>query len=756
MINCPAPRTAPGATNAQGHEDAGEARERCFRTAIAAGDSSPGRRNPVPGKDVRPSIEGKTAADGAGDLADLRSEIGGMRGGASVTKKFCWLMIPAFAAVMVGSSALTATVNAQSPTELAQTTATAGSAYTALAPTRLLDTRTSGQTLTPNGSLNLTVTGGSVPTTATAVAVNVTVTDTTAPSFLTVYPAGGTLPLVSNLNWSPGETVPNLVIVPVGSGGQVTFYNDQGSTDLVVDLEGYFAPEPSGTTAGSYVPLTPSRITDTRPGSSEPNAGNTLRPGSTLTIQVTDAGGVPSSGVTSALLNVTVTDTTTPSFLTVYPQGSTIPTASNLNWTASDTVANRVVVPVSASGQISVYNDFGNADVVVDVNGYFTDGSSSPSNASLYYPMGPIRVLDTRIDAGTPGADSYLSEQFAGIDGISSTANAILANLTSTNAFEPSYFSVVPEQATPTTSDVNFGASETVPNLVIASLNSQGEANIYNLQGTADAIVDVFGYFEPEGTPGQAAVVPCTAVSLTANVSTITQGTAVTATASATCPGGAAVSYEYWFQAPNASAWTLAKGSTTAGTFTYDTSNWIAGWIAGDYQWTAGDYQLLVWASSQSGAYQGVQASLPISVSVPITTSYGMGKVIVVNLVAQSLTAYDNGQVVLAAPVTTGMPGLRTPTGTFSIHWKATRYLFISPWPKGSPYYYSPEWATWVMNFLAGGFDIHDAPWEPVSAFGPGSENGPDASHGCVHVPYIAMQFLFAWSPDGTTVVIAS
>jgi lipoprotein-anchoring transpeptidase ErfK/SrfK len=658
---------------------------------------------------------------------------------------------------MVGSSALTATVNATSQPGVVQAALpAAGSAYTGLAPARLLDTRTSGQTLTPNSSLNLTVTGGSVPMIATAVALNVTVTGTTAVSFLTVYPAGGTLPLVSNLNWSPGETVPNLVIVPVGSGGQITFYNDQGSADLVVDLEGYFAPEPSGTTAGSYVPLTPSRITDTRPGSGEPNAGKTMGPGSSLNIQVTGAGGVPSSGVAAALLNVTVTDTTTPSFLTVYPQDTTMSTASNLNWTTGDTVANRVVAPVTASGQISVYNDFGNADVLVDVSGYFTDGSSSPSNASLYDPMSPIRVLDTRTDAGTSGANSYLSEQFAGIDGISSTANAILANLTSTNASEPGYFSVVPEQATPTTSDVNFGASETVPNLVIATLDSQGDASIYNLQGTADAIVDVFGYFEPEATLGEAAVAPCTAVSLTANVSTITQGTPVTATASATCLGGATVSYEYWFQAPNTSAWTLAQGSTSAGTFAYDTSNWIAGWIAGDYQWVAGDYQLVVWASSQSGVYQGVQASFSVNVSAPITTTYGIGKVIVVDLATQSLTAYDSGQVVLAAPVTTGMPGLRTPTGTFSIHWKATPYLFISPWPKGSPYYYSPEWATWVMNFLSGGFDIHDAPWEPASAFGPGSENGPYASHGCVHVPYIAMQFLFAWSPDGTTVVIAS
>jgi hypothetical protein len=132
--------------------------------------------------------------------------------------------------------------------------ASATGAYTALSPQRLLDTRTTGQTLPAAGSLNLTVTGGSVPSAAIAVALNVTVTDTTASSYLSVYPAGETQPLLSNLNWVAGETVPNLVIVPIGSGGQVTFYNYQGRADVVVDLEGYFAPEATGSTAGSYVP----------------------------------------------------------------------------------------------------------------------------------------------------------------------------------------------------------------------------------------------------------------------------------------------------------------------------------------------------------------------------------------------------------------------------------------------------------------------------------------------------------------------
>jgi hypothetical protein len=377
-----------------------------------------------------------------------------------------------------------------------------GSSYVPLAPQRILDTRITGNPLGNNSSENLAVTGiDSVPADATAVVLNVTVTASSNESYLTVYAAGESSPKVSNLNFSQGETVANLTVVPVGVNGRVTIYNAIGEVQVIVDLEGYFEANSGSSTAGSYVALTPARITDTRSGSGDPNSGAPLGPGGTLNVHVDGEGGVPSTGVEAVALNVTVTDTTQYSDLTAYPGEIAMPLASNLNWWPGDTVANRVIVPVGASGQVSIYNSRGDADLVVDVVGYFSDGTSTPSNASFYYPMSPIRVLDSTLDAGTPGANSYLSEQFAGVDGISSTANAILANLTSTNATEPGYFSVVPEQATPITSDVNFSANQTVPNLVIATLNSQGGANIYNAQGTAAAIADVFGYFQPEGTP---------------------------------------------------------------------------------------------------------------------------------------------------------------------------------------------------------------------------------------------------------------
>jgi hypothetical protein len=374
-------------------------------------------------------------------------------------------------------------------------------------PSRLLDTRTSQQTLGRNSSLNLTVTGvDGVPTTAAAVALNVTVTDTTAASYLAVYPAGGAQPVVSNLNWVRGETVPNSVIVPIGTGGQVTIYNHTGSTDVVVDLEGYFAPESGASTAGAYVPLTPARITDTRAGSGDPNAGDTLGAGSSLNVQVTGEGGVP-AGATGAILNVTVTDTMGASFLTVYP-GGTMPTASNLNWTAGEIVANRVLAPLSSTGSITVYNHTGSADVVVDVDGYFTNGTATPpSSASFYTPTTPARIIDTRAGSGYPnagdtlGANSTLPVDVIGEGGIPASATAAVLNVTAANTTAASFFTVYPGGTMPTASDVNWGTGQVVPNLTVATLTSMGSISIYNHAGSADVIVDAFGYFAESTAP---------------------------------------------------------------------------------------------------------------------------------------------------------------------------------------------------------------------------------------------------------------
>src|ERR1700737_3704569 len=157
------------------------------------------------------------------------------------------------------------TVAAPPPLTFARA-AGSGGAYSPLAPSRIFDTRSGTGSLGPGQSIDVQVMGqGNVPSTASAVVLNVTATNTTAASYLTVYPTGAVQPVASNLNWVAGQTIPNLVEVGLGAGGKVTVYNAAGHVDVLFDVAGYVATGlPAG--QGLYTPLVPTRILDTRDG----------------------------------------------------------------------------------------------------------------------------------------------------------------------------------------------------------------------------------------------------------------------------------------------------------------------------------------------------------------------------------------------------------------------------------------------------------------------------------------------------------
>ncbi|MHB1486851.1 MAG: fibronectin type III domain-containing protein [Acidimicrobiales bacterium] len=403
--------------------------------------------------------------------------------------------------------------------------------YNALTPYRVCDTRAgnpsglsgidaqcAGKTLTPGGTLDIQVAGtnpngqssGGVPASgATAVVLNVTATNATAPSYFSVYPTGTQAPLASNLNFVAGETVPNLVEVALGKNSQATVFNDAGSADVVVDVEGYVGPASSG--AGLYNPLVPSRICDTRAGNPSGLSGaagqcsalGALGGGKSMDVQVAGIGGVPSSGVAAVALNVAVTDTTGASYLTAWPAGVTQPLVSNLNWAAGETVPSRVIVPVSKSGQVSLFNFAGSADVVIDVGGWYTLPGGSGSSLTQFSGITPARILDTRTGSGEPysggtlGPKATLAVQVSGVGGVPSNATAVVLNVAVTNTSAPSYLTVWPTGAAqPTASDLNWAMGETVPNLVIVKLGSAGQVSFFNFAGSPDVIADVVGWYQ--------------------------------------------------------------------------------------------------------------------------------------------------------------------------------------------------------------------------------------------------------------------
>ena len=118
--------------------------------------------------------------------------------------------------------------------------------------------------------------------------------------------------------------------------------------------------------------------------------GQTLTAGGNLKVQVTGEGGVP-SGATAVVANVTVTGGTASSFLTAFADGTSRPLASNLNFTAGESVPNRVIVPLSAGGALDLYNASGTVNAIVDVDGYFSSATSG-----YFEPVAPARICDTR------------------------------------------------------------------------------------------------------------------------------------------------------------------------------------------------------------------------------------------------------------------------------------------------------------------------------------------------------------------------
>ncbi|MET9950361.1 N-acetylmuramoyl-L-alanine amidase [Streptomyces sp. NPDC006339] len=249
---------------------------------------------------------------------------------------------------------------------------TSGSTFTHLEPKRLMDTRNGTGVAQAKvgaaGTVDLQVAGANgIPADATAVVLNVTATGPTSGGYVSVFPSGGTRPGVSNLNFTAGQTIPNLAIVPIGEAGKVSFYNHAGTVDLLADVTGYFSADATG---ASHINIGPKRLMDTRSGlgvAKGPVAAN-----SSVTLNVAGVQGVPATGVTAVVLNVTATNPTSGGFVTVYPAGPTVPTVSNLNFTAGLTIPNLVVVPVSADGKVNFYNRAGNVDLLADITGYFT------------------------------------------------------------------------------------------------------------------------------------------------------------------------------------------------------------------------------------------------------------------------------------------------------------------------------------------------------------------------------------------------
>ncbi len=383
------------------------------------------------------------------------------------------------------------------------------SVFTGLAPSRLLDTRSGlgapQAPVAPKGTLTLLVAGqAGVPATGvSAVVLNVTVVDPGSKGYVTVFPAGGTRPVVSNLNFVAGQTVPNLVVVPLSSDGKVSFFNGQaGTTELLADVAGYYNAG-SSTAAGAFGSLAPTRLLDTRSGNGAPIGA--IAPKGTLTLQVNGRGNVPTSGVSAVVLNVTVVDPTSNGYVTVYPAGGTRPIVSNLNFVKGQTVPNLVIVPVGTdgafAGKVALFNgQAGRVHLLADVAGYYVAGT--PTLKGAFATVSPTRVLDTRSGLGATGPSpaapkGTVSLQVTGRGGVPSTGvSSVILNVTVVDPTSSGFVTVYPSGGgRPVVSNLNFANGQTVPNLVVVPVGPDGKVQLFNgSSGRTHLLADVAGY----------------------------------------------------------------------------------------------------------------------------------------------------------------------------------------------------------------------------------------------------------------------
>ncbi|MBG6139052.1 hypothetical protein [Longispora fulva] len=292
---------------------------------------------------------------------------------------------------------------------------------------------------------------------------------------------------------------------PTAKGDQtatLTMPDDTAGTRRAVDLHGYGIIGAEGT----YYPVDSARILDTRSGNGAPAAK--VGAGATLNLQVTGRGNIPSSGVSSVVLNVTVTEGTSASFLTVYPKGVGRPTASNLNFPAGWTGANSVTVRVGDGGQVSIYNHGGNTHVIVDVVGFYAANNEVLNNRGLgneYVPVKVQRLLDSREwGYGPLGGGDWVTIPL-GYTGLTPDIRAVAVNITAVDPTGPGFFTAWNgNNLPPESSTLNFAPHTIVPNLAVVPVMPCPLQNcsefmsfsVYNhLTSTTHIVVDIVGVY---------------------------------------------------------------------------------------------------------------------------------------------------------------------------------------------------------------------------------------------------------------------
>lgn len=268
-------------------------------------------------------------------------------------------------------------------------------------------------------------------------------------------------------------------------------------------------PDVTPGAASTYVPVTPQRVLDTRTLGG--NDGGRIDHQEVITLPLrgvrTSEGPVPDDA-TAVVLNVTALNPTVGTDIRVFPSGTQVPNASNLNIGRTQTVPNLVTVRLGADGAVNIRNNSGSIHAVVDLAGWYVPGRDGAGFA----PVDPGRILDTREGHGAArgpvGPRQTVDLQVTGdlqtVDGrtlqVPATATAVILNVTGTGptaATDVRLYPTPSDGRVPVVSNLNLKRGQTAANLVIVSVGEGGRVRLRNESGQVHLIADLAGYYAP-------------------------------------------------------------------------------------------------------------------------------------------------------------------------------------------------------------------------------------------------------------------
>jgi 5'-nucleotidase len=387
---------------------------------------------------------------------------------------------------------------------------------TAVAPARLLETRSAPEFSTVDGEflgagrlaagaeVELQVRGrGGVSDDAESITLNVGAILPGNPGFLTVYPCDADRPVASSVNFTGANNDSNAVTSLISEDGTVCIFS-LTETGLYADVTGYSSP------GGSPTAVVPARLVDDREGAANDGTiddlfegGGPIVGGETFAFEVAGRGGVPDDAK-AALLNVVASQPAGDGFFTVFPctDDGEVPLASNINYVAGGDFANAVTVGIGVEGTVCVFTPT-TSNIVVDVNG-FVPADGSPE------PITPLRLAETRtgdptyttIDGefegiGQLAAETVLEIDVAGRDVIPDDTVSVTLNVATVFPDGEGFFTVFPcTDEVPNASNVNYMGGDTVANSVTTPLSADGTVCVFSASAT-DFVLDITAALGP-------------------------------------------------------------------------------------------------------------------------------------------------------------------------------------------------------------------------------------------------------------------